>query len=93
MKSSQKACLNDEDKKLDSTTVETPEIKFAQSVTLIPCTLIAFSFPMQPDSRNFLETRSHTETHLTSSAVLQDIVIGLSDGLTVPFAQRLHLSR
>jgi len=28
----------------------------------------------------------HHEHHLTSSAMLQDIVIGLSDGLTVPFA-------
>ena len=28
----------------------------------------------------------HPENHSTSSAVLQDVVIGLSDGLTVPFA-------
>ena len=28
----------------------------------------------------------HHEHHLTSSAMLQDIVIGLSDGLMVPFA-------
>lgn len=34
----------------------------------------------------------HPETHLTSSAVLQDIVIGLSDGLTVPFALAAGLS-
>ena len=34
----------------------------------------------------------HTENHLTSSAVLQDIVIGLSDGLTVPFALAAGLS-
>jgi VIT1/CCC1 family predicted Fe2+/Mn2+ transporter len=32
------------------------------------------------------------EQHLTSSAVLQDIVIGLSDGLTVPFALAAGLS-
>lgn len=34
----------------------------------------------------------HPEDHLTSSAVLQDIVIGLSDGLTVPFALAAGLS-
>jgi vacuolar iron transporter family protein len=32
------------------------------------------------------------EKHLTSSAMLQDIVIGLSDGLTVPFALAAGLS-
>ncbi len=34
----------------------------------------------------------HPEHHLTSSAMLQDIVIGLSDGLTVPFALAAGLS-
>lgn len=34
----------------------------------------------------------HAEKHLTSSAMLQDIVIGLSDGLTVPFALAAGLS-
>lgn len=29
---------------------------------------------------------SHAEKHVTSSAALRDLVIGLSDGLTVPFA-------
>jgi VIT1/CCC1 family predicted Fe2+/Mn2+ transporter len=28
----------------------------------------------------------HTETHFTASQVVRDIVIGMSDGLTVPFA-------
>src|SRR6266850_2043936 len=28
----------------------------------------------------------HTERHFTSGAVVRDIVIGMSDGLTVPFA-------
>lgn len=28
----------------------------------------------------------HTETHFTASEVVRDIVIGMSDGLTVPFA-------
>ena len=35
---------------------------------------------------------SHPEDHLTSSAMLQDVVIGLSDGLTVPFALAAGLS-
>lgn len=34
----------------------------------------------------------HPEQHLASSAMLQDIVIGLSDGLTVPFALAAGLS-
>ncbi|MBF9236529.1 VIT1/CCC1 transporter family protein [Hymenobacter sp. BT683] len=34
----------------------------------------------------------HHEHHLTSSAILQDTVIGLSDGLTVPFALAAGLS-
>ncbi len=34
----------------------------------------------------------HPEKHLTSSAMLQDVVIGLSDGLTVPFALAAGLS-
>lgn len=34
----------------------------------------------------------HHEHHLSSSATLQDVVIGLSDGLTVPFALAAGLS-
>jgi vacuolar iron transporter family protein len=34
----------------------------------------------------------HKEEHLTSSALLSDIVIGMSDGLTVPFALAAGLS-
>src|SRR6478672_2930105 len=34
----------------------------------------------------------HEEEHLTSSALLTDIVIGMSDGLTVPFALAAGLS-
>jgi VIT1/CCC1 family predicted Fe2+/Mn2+ transporter len=34
----------------------------------------------------------HTENHLKSSAALTDIVIGMSDGLTVPFALAAGLS-
>jgi vacuolar iron transporter family protein len=35
---------------------------------------------------------SHTETHLKSSEFITDIVIGMSDGLTVPFALAAGLS-
>ncbi len=34
----------------------------------------------------------HTERHFTSSAVVRDIVIGMADGLTVPFALAAGLS-
>ena len=34
----------------------------------------------------------HTEQHLKSSAFISDIVIGMSDGLTVPFALAAGLS-
>src|SRR5438046_589087 len=34
----------------------------------------------------------HTERHFTASATVRDIVIGMSDGLTVPFALAAGLS-
>src|SRR5580765_7401385 len=34
----------------------------------------------------------HVETHLKSSDLLRDVVIGMSDGLTVPFALAAGLS-
>jgi len=37
-------------------------------------------------------THDHTEDHLQSSDLLTDIVIGMSDGLTVPFALAAGLS-
>ncbi|HEX5443591.1 MAG TPA: VIT1/CCC1 transporter family protein [Pirellulales bacterium] len=36
--------------------------------------------------------RSHLEKHFTASATIRDIVIGMSDGLTVPFALAAGLS-
>ncbi len=39
-----------------------------------------------------MATHLHTEEHLTSSDLLTDIVIGMSDGLTVPFALAAGLS-
>lgn len=37
-------------------------------------------------------TTPHTEHHFTASKVIRDIVIGMSDGLTVPFALAAGLS-
>jgi VIT family len=34
----------------------------------------------------------HTETHFTGGELVRDIVIGMSDGLTVPFALAAGLS-
>ncbi|MEK7200099.1 MAG: iron transporter, partial [Bacteroidota bacterium] len=34
----------------------------------------------------------HTEEHVTSSQAISDIVIGMADGLTVPFALAAGLS-
>lgn len=39
-----------------------------------------------------LPVAPHPEQHLSSSAMLRDVVIGLSDGLTVPFALAAGLS-
>src|ERR1051325_9124769 len=43
-----------------------------------------------PDSQN--RYLHHEERHLTSSDMITDIVIGMSDGLTVPFALAAGLS-
>src|SRR3982750_4587394 len=39
-----------------------------------------------------MESTVHHEEHLTSSEIIRDIVIGMSDGLTVPFALAAGLS-
>src|SRR5215212_8170534 len=39
-----------------------------------------------------MDTHLHHEAHLKSSEVITDIVIGMSDGLTVPFALAAGLS-
>ena len=39
-----------------------------------------------------VEKSSHKEEHLGSSAFITDIVIGMADGLTVPFALAAGLS-
>jgi hypothetical protein len=39
-----------------------------------------------------MPTIVHTENHFTASLAVRDIVIGMSDGLTVPFALAAGLS-
>jgi VIT1/CCC1 family predicted Fe2+/Mn2+ transporter len=39
-----------------------------------------------------MTTRTHVEQHFTGSQLVRDIVIGMSDGLTVPFALAAGLS-
>ena len=39
-----------------------------------------------------METHIHTEKHFTAGDIVRDIVIGMSDGLTVPFALAAGLS-
>src|SRR5262245_49819463 len=42
--------------------------------------------------RSFMPSTPHVEKHFTASAFVRDIVIGMSDGLTVPFALAAGLS-
>ncbi len=41
---------------------------------------------VQLKSENWMPQTPHIEKHFTGSEVIRDIVIGMSDGLTVPFA-------
>ena len=45
-----------------------------------------------PDAKPHTPHRRHVEQHFTSSELVRDIVIGMSDGLTVPFALAAGLS-
>src|SRR3954468_20413607 len=45
-----------------------------------------------PDTHLHHDHHLHQENHLQSSELLRDIVIGMSDGLTVPFALAAGLS-
>lgn len=47
---------------------------------------------MTIDKPTILPPEPHTEQHLQSSYLIRDIVIGMSDGLTVPFALAAGLS-
>src|SRR3984885_7921650 len=42
--------------------------------------------PVQIFSGGFMSVPEHVERHFTATAAVRDIVIGMSDGLTVPFA-------
>src|SRR5262247_3631540 len=42
--------------------------------------------------RSFMPQTRHTERHFTASETVRDIVIGMADGLTVPFALAAGLS-
>lgn len=39
-----------------------------------------------------MPTTSHVEMHFTASEIVRDVVIGMSDGLTVPFTLAAGLS-
>jgi len=41
---------------------------------------------------NMCPATNHTERHFTAGEIVRDIVIGMSDGLTVPFALAAGLS-
>lgn len=45
---------------------------------------------IEPEKRRLLN--SHRETHFTAGEVVRDVIIGVSDGLTVPFALAAGLS-
>lgn len=45
---------------------------------------------LEPEKKNLL--RHHTEKHFTAGEIVRDIIIGVSDGLTVPFALAAGLS-
>lgn len=45
---------------------------------------------LEPEKQNLLN--QHTEKHFTAGDVVRDIIIGVSDGLTVPFALAAGLS-
>ncbi|KAF2562351.1 hypothetical protein F2Q70_00018120 [Brassica cretica] len=45
---------------------------------------------IEPEKQSLLD--HHTEKHFTAGEVIRDIIIGVSDGLTVPFALAAGLS-
>ncbi|PAN12533.2 hypothetical protein PAHAL_2G321100 [Panicum hallii] len=47
---------------------------------------------VQDEERQRLLLEEHTEKHFTAGEVVRDIIIGVSDGLTVPFALAAGLS-
>jgi VIT1/CCC1 family predicted Fe2+/Mn2+ transporter len=51
-----------------------------------------FSGDRFPEKGNTMPQTQHVEKHFTASASIRDVVIGMSDGLTVPFALAAGLS-
>jgi vacuolar iron transporter family protein len=49
-------------------------------------------YSRNPDLGALMHQIAHVERHFTASALVRDIVIGMSDGLTVPFALAAGLS-
>src|SRR5437868_3643405 len=47
---------------------------------------------MAPTATQLLSRTHHKEGHFTGNDVIRDVVIGMSDGLTVPFALAAGLS-
>ncbi|VVB03822.1 unnamed protein product [Arabis nemorensis] len=45
---------------------------------------------IEPEKQSLLD--HHTEKHFTAGEVVRDIIIGVSDGLTIPFALAAGLS-
>ncbi|XP_022638536.1 vacuolar iron transporter 1-like [Vigna radiata var. radiata] len=45
---------------------------------------------VEPERKSLLS--QHTEKHFTAGEIVRDIIIGVSDGLTVPFALAAGLS-
>lgn len=52
----------------------------------------AYSDSQRPQEHRYMPTTHHVEQHFTSGEIVRDIVIGMSDGLTVPFALAAGLS-
>src|SRR3989442_3245621 len=48
---------------------------------------------MEPPTGADMPQTPHVEKHFTAGSTVRDIVIGMSDGLTVPFALAAGLSR
>src|SRR5258707_3807442 len=56
------------------------------AVRVPPCGMIFLVHEGLPSGGSTMPVTRHLETHFTATATVRDIVIGMSDGLTVPFA-------
>ena len=57
-----------------------------QNLQLAPNAVKKIIITPNPNSANAVAPSRHNEHHFVSSDMVRDIVIGLADGLTVPFA-------